>query len=154
MEGAGKLPFYVTSSRLGVCFPADGINGMPVEGYKDAFSFSFLIRNWWLPISFSDRRVKLSFRVADTAVQIEVFVETNSSPERIQKIYETNPAKLGALHGNAFAQTKYAFLFFFYDGDIVTQAAMGTAILGMVCGRNNQDAKRLVSQPGGRPWNG
>ncbi|MCB0594488.1 MAG: hypothetical protein H6557_15300 [Lewinellaceae bacterium] len=145
VEGMENLPFYVYIVRPRGLFACSGINGMPVEGYKDAFSFPSYQELAGYPILYSDQR-PASFQVANTAVQIGVFSENKMvSPERIQKIYEPILAKLAHYMGDTLPTDKYAFLFFFYDGDIVTQAAMEHGNSSAFVWPEQWDAKRLKS---------
>ena len=124
VEGMENLPFYIYIVRPKKLFACSGIKGMPAEGTRDAFSFPSYQELANHPILYSEQR-PASFQAANTTIEIGVFSENEIvRPERIQKVYQPLLSKLAEYFGGTLPADKYAFLFFFYGGDIFTQAAL------------------------------
>lgn len=124
VEGMEKLPFYIYIVRPKGLFASSGIKGMAAEGYRDAFSFPSYQELADYPILYTEQR-PASFEVANTTVEIGVFSENDKvNPQRIQKVYQPLLAKLADYLGGSLPADKYAFLFFFYDGEILFQESV------------------------------
>lgn len=124
VEGMENLPYYIYIVRPKGLYACSGIKGMSAEAARDAFSFNTYRELADHPILYSEQE-PVSFPVANATVEIAVFSERNVvSPGRIRKVYEPLLSKLGDYLGGELPAEKYAFLFFFYDGEVFIQKAL------------------------------
>lgn len=124
VEGMENLPFHIYIVRPKGLFACSGIKGMQAEAARDAFSFPSYRELAEHPILYTDQH-PVSFPVGNMVVEIGVFSENRAvGPERIKKVYEPLLPKLTGYFGGELPAEKYAFLFFFYGGDIFIQEAL------------------------------
>ncbi|MCB0568154.1 MAG: hypothetical protein KDC66_00245 [Phaeodactylibacter sp.] len=123
MEGKENFPFYIYLTRPPGLFAASGLN-IRKDASRDAFSAGSFQELAGKPILYTNQE-PVSFQVANTTLEIGVFSEKKAiSPQRIQQALEPMFTALAHYMGGVMPVDKYAFLFFFYNGDALKPAML------------------------------
>lgn len=123
LEGKEYLPFYVYLTRPAGLFASSGLN-IQADASRDAFSASSYQELAGRPILYTNQE-PISFKVGNTTLEIGVFSEKEAvSPQQIRKVFEPMFTSLARYLGGELPVDKYAFLFFFYQGEAMPPAAL------------------------------